>query len=192
MGVSQKTAERAREFVANQGILCLVPSKSVKALNPKSSKDEHPEVPVGFSRFAEARPPNVITAEATGTHTVCVCKIHQNFRLLLHAFDLESIDNYLRQWSYKDILARITCHLPTHECYFRECSSCPNVKAIVDEISLILQHESIGEITFKQWTNVDRSALETLTQKLPEVMEAISNSLPHLLKHDLIAKEQSR
>ncbi|KAJ8664655.1 hypothetical protein QAD02_006317 [Eretmocerus hayati] len=242
MGVSQKTAKRAKELMETHGILCLVPSKSGRVLDPdvvkmiedfyssddmsriqpgkndyvsvlingnkverqkrlllcnlkecyQSFKDEYPEISVGFSRFAEARPPNVILAGASGTHTVCVCKIHQNFKLLLHALDLESIDDQLRKWTYKDVLASIMCSPPTNECYFRECLCCPDIKSIVDEMNHILQRESIAEITFKQWTNVDRSALETLTQKLPQVMEAILGSLPDLLKHDFLAKEQSR
>ncbi|KAJ8670843.1 hypothetical protein QAD02_002102 [Eretmocerus hayati] len=38
MGVSQATAKRAKELVENQGILCLVPSKSGKVLNPEVLK----------------------------------------------------------------------------------------------------------------------------------------------------------
>ncbi|KAJ8672151.1 hypothetical protein QAD02_003410 [Eretmocerus hayati] len=240
MGVSQNTAKRAKELVENQGILCLVPSKSEKVLNPEvlkliedfytsddksriqpekndyvpvlinrervriqerlhscnlkecyqNFKDEHSEVSVGFSRFAEARPPYVILAGATGTHTVCVCKIHQNFELLIHALDLESINDQLRKWNYKDILARIICSSSTHKCYLRKFPSCPDIHVIVDEITRMLRHESINEITLKQWTNVDRSALETFTQKLPQVMTTVLQSLPNLLKHDFIAKQQ--
>ncbi|KAJ8671558.1 hypothetical protein QAD02_002817 [Eretmocerus hayati] len=241
MGVSQATAERTKELVENQGILCLVPSKSGKVLNSEvlemiqdfytsddksriqpgkndyvpvlinrerveiqkrlllcnlrecyqNFNDEHPEVSVGFSGFAEAHLPYVILPGATGTHTVCVCKIHQNFKLLIHALDLESIDDQLRKWNYKDILARIICSSPTHECYLRKCPSCPDIHVIVDEITRMLRRESIYEITLKQWTYVDRSALETFTQKLPLVMTTVLQSLPNLLKHDFIAKQQS-
>ncbi|KAJ8686036.1 hypothetical protein QAD02_021829 [Eretmocerus hayati] len=230
MGVSQATAERAKELVENQGILCLVPSKSGKVLNPgvlnmimdfytsddksriqpgkndhvpvlinrerveiqkrlllcnskecyQSFEDEHPEGLVGFSRFAEARPPYVISAGATGTHTVCVCEIHQEFELLIHAVDLESIDDQLRKWNYKDILARIICSSLTHECYLRKCPSCPDIHVIVDEITRMFRRESINEITFKQWNNVDRSALETFIQKLPQVMT--NEAIPSLKK----------
>ncbi|KAJ8672267.1 hypothetical protein QAD02_003526 [Eretmocerus hayati] len=55
----------------------------------------------------------------------------------------------------------------------------------------MFRRESINEITFEQWTNLDRSALETSTQKLPQVMTTVLQSLPNLLKHDSIAKQQS-
>ncbi|KAJ8666784.1 hypothetical protein QAD02_008446 [Eretmocerus hayati] len=224
MGVSQVTAKRAKELMENQGILCLVPTKSGRVLDPRvlqmiedcylsddmsriqpgkndyvlvfinGNKVERQErlLLCNLKEFAEARPANVILAGATGTHTVCVCRIHQNFKLLLHALDLKSIDDQLRKWTYKDVFARIICDPPTNEYYFRQCLSCPDISSIVDEIKCLLQRESIDEITFEQWTNVDRSALETLTRKLSEVMEAILDSLPNLLKHDFIAKEQSR
>ena len=36
-------------------------------------KTEHPDVKVGFSKFAELRPKECVLAGATGTHSVCVC-----------------------------------------------------------------------------------------------------------------------
>ncbi|KAJ8685341.1 hypothetical protein QAD02_021134 [Eretmocerus hayati] len=56
---------------------------------------------------------------------------------------------------------------------------------------MLRRGKSINGITFKQWTNVDRSALETSTQKLPQVMTTVLQSLPNLLKHDFMAKQQS-
>ena len=42
------------------------------------------EIKLGFSRFCTLRPKWCITASASGTHSVCVCAIHQNLKLLLH------------------------------------------------------------------------------------------------------------
>lgn len=82
-------------------------------------KEEHPDVKVGFSKFAESRPPYCILAGATGTHSVCVCKIHQNCILLLYSLDLESLDSELgRCWTYDHLLTRMVCKPPTDSCYF--------------------------------------------------------------------------
>jgi hypothetical protein len=40
-------------------------------------KNSHPGVKVGFSKFASLRPRNCIMTGASGTHSVCVCTIHQ-------------------------------------------------------------------------------------------------------------------
>ena len=43
-------------------------------MQPEGSiPSEHPDVKVGFSKFAELRPKECVLAGATGTHSVCVC-----------------------------------------------------------------------------------------------------------------------
>ena len=46
-------------------------------------KEENPLVKIGFSKFAEARPRNVVLPGSSGTHTVCVCTYHQNPKLMI-------------------------------------------------------------------------------------------------------------
>ena len=46
-------------------------------------KDENPGLKVGFAKFAEFRPKNVVLPGAAGTHIVCVCTYHQNPKLML-------------------------------------------------------------------------------------------------------------
>jgi hypothetical protein len=48
-------------------------------------KNSHSGVKVGFSKFASLHPRNCIMAGASGTHSVCVCTIHQNVKLMLEA-----------------------------------------------------------------------------------------------------------
>ena len=49
----------------------------------QSFKDRFPNEIVGFSKFAELRPKHCILAGASGTHSVCVCTIHQNVKLMM-------------------------------------------------------------------------------------------------------------
>ena len=46
-------------------------------------KEENPTVKIGFSKYAEARPQNVVLPGVTGTHNVCVCSHHQNPKLMI-------------------------------------------------------------------------------------------------------------
>ena len=45
-------------------------------------KDEYPVVHVRFFKFCSLRPKVCVIAKASGTHSVCVCLIHQNVKLL--------------------------------------------------------------------------------------------------------------
>lgn len=47
------------------------------------------EYKISFSAFAKLKPKNCILAGAAGTHSVCVCVIHQNVKLMLDAIDVE-------------------------------------------------------------------------------------------------------
>jgi hypothetical protein len=38
---------------------------------------------VGFSKFCEIRPRNIVTFRVCGTNSVCVCSTHQNVKLML-------------------------------------------------------------------------------------------------------------
>lgn len=57
-------------------------------------KKDNPEVAIGFSSFANLRPEFCVLASNSGTHSVCVCPIHENVKLaLLGNFSL-SLSNF--------------------------------------------------------------------------------------------------
>ena len=66
-----------RRHIQIQLVLC-----NLKELN-QHFKDKHPSVKIGFSKFAELRPRYCVLAGASGTHSVCVCTIHQNVKLMI-------------------------------------------------------------------------------------------------------------
>ena len=73
-------------------------------------KQQHPDIKVGFSKFAEL-------AGATGTHSVCVCTINQNVKLMMADGRLEALIN---GWfsHYKDCLDR-NASGPGHSMHFQ-------------------------------------------------------------------------
>ena len=48
-----------------------------------SFKEKYPHEKIGFSKFASLRPQHCVLAGSSGTHTVCVCIIHENVKLML-------------------------------------------------------------------------------------------------------------
>ena len=53
-------------------------------------KENHSDLKIGFSKFCCLRPKWCVLAGSTGTHSVCVCTIHQNVQLLLNALNMKS------------------------------------------------------------------------------------------------------
>ena len=58
-------------------------------------KSLHPDIRVGFSTFATLRPKECILAGASGTHSVCVCTLHQNTKLMFIGSKLPSLSDFL-------------------------------------------------------------------------------------------------
>lgn len=47
-------------------------------------KKEHPDLKVGWTSFALLRPKQCVLAGTGGTHSVCVCPIHENVKLAIN------------------------------------------------------------------------------------------------------------
>ena len=54
-------------------------------------KERYPDKKIGFNKFSELRPKQAVLAGASGTHTVCVCLIHQNNRFMYQAMKFENL-----------------------------------------------------------------------------------------------------
>lgn len=53
-------------------------------------KKDHPDTSIGFSTFAKLRPKHCLVSGSSGTHSVCVCSIHQNVKLLITGISIKS------------------------------------------------------------------------------------------------------
>ena len=64
-------------------------------------KVKYPNHKIGLSKFCALRPKWCVTVSSSGTHTVCVCTIHQNTHLTVDAFS--SIVNSHIQDKYREL-----------------------------------------------------------------------------------------
>lgn len=88
-------------------------------------KESHPEKTVSFSASAKLRPKHCILAGSNGTHSVCVCTIHQNCKFMLDAINVQKLtekyDKPIRDYKY--CLNFLTCEPPTPDCYLDNCDN---------------------------------------------------------------------
>ena len=155
---------------------------------------------VSFSKFASLRPKWCISVGAKGTHSVCVCTIHQNTKLMLDAANLDS--------HYKELVDMIVCDEHSKECMVHRCRKCPGIESLHFYLTGIFtrnkdQNESENDddsdddeelkemITYKQWTTTDRSELISQTATLEEFIDEMCDKLDRLTVHSYIAKSQA-
>lgn len=157
-------------------------------------KERHPDVNIGFSKFAELRPKECVLAGASGTHVVCVCCYHQNMKLMFEGGQLGKVkgeDGAILFSTYRDLLLEPLCDPPTENCFFGLCSDCPALDKIRGVLERYYQDNFIEDVTYNRWTTVDRSSLEVLTKSTDDFIGALLESIPQVVQHDYISKKQS-
>lgn len=156
-------------------------------------KKTEPTMKLGFSTFAKLRPKHCIFAGARGTHSVCVCTIHQNCKLILDAIEIQKLtrDEINPINNYKDCIKQIMCENSTPECHLDECSMCPGLKNLSSYLLTLLNHSNILQVEYSAWSGTDRSTLQTLTLPVEEFIDELCHKLEILKPHSFIAKEQS-
>lgn len=173
--LSFETDELVKSFYQNDQYSRMMPgkndSKSVKTdlgrirlqirlllLNLKELylefKKLHPGIKVGFSKFCELKPEQCIPVGGKGTHSVCVCKIHQNVKLMIAGARLKELtkdyENRSYLGNYKTILQKIICKNSTETCFSLECNKCPGVDSIKNTLEEVFNENYIDSITYKK------------------------------------------
>ncbi|XP_044579666.1 uncharacterized protein LOC123261861 [Cotesia glomerata] len=156
-------------------------------------KERHPDCRVGFSKFASLRPQHCVLAGSSGTHTICVCSIHQNVKLMMLGCNLAALTEQLATplLTYSDCLKIIICQNPTSDCFFYNCDRCPGIQTLKDLLLNVLEENGIDEITYKYWISNPRTSLETFVKTSSDFVDSFCENITSLLPHNYIAKEQA-
>ena len=168
-------------------------------------KERHPEEKLGFSKFAEARPKNVVLPGSAGTHNVCVCTYHQNPKLMISnsqigtKLEFKKIvgdaagDGYDGEVKYQHLVARILCGPPREECWLNTCKQCEDTSVLEDELLSIFAELDIDEVSYRQWQSTDRTELTTITESTADFVESLIAKLQvlkvHMFIHDMQTKQ---
>ena len=179
-------------------------------------KTKFPEVKIGFSKFCMLRPKWCVTVGSSGAHSVCVCSIHQNVKLLLKAVDLEQ--------SYHELIEMIVCNRNNRECMIHRCVNCPGTRCLKDYLIRTLkgefeedsynsdtmmceaetdkdseqvaglQRDDFSEeeqLIFNQWCSTDTTEMIKQTATVDDFIDLLVEKLDNITKHSFIAKKQA-
>lgn len=114
-------------------------------------KQECPNHKIGFSKFADLRPKWCVLAGSTGTHSVCVCMIHQNVKLMMASLKQSG------KLSISDFLSHYVCDINNEACMLGLCSHCPLQTAFEEFVGMLMDdYDEESEVTFRQWITTDR------------------------------------
>lgn len=156
-------------------------------------KEKNPAAKIGFSKFAELRPKQCVLPGSSGTHSVCVCTIHQNMKLMFVGSHLANLTSNEEQplRTPQDCVQKLQCNPPSVNCCLGQCSECGSTTVLSEQIERVFDENFIDTVTFKKWTCTDRSNLETVVQKIDEFLPEFLITLRDYQKHAFLTKMQS-
>ena len=145
---------------------------------------------IGISKFCELRPRWCVTVGSRGSHSVCVCAIHQNVKLLVAA-----LQQHLDLKDYKDLLTAMVCDSNSRECMIHRCKNCPGNQAFSDFLMNLFSEVGITDednINFKQWDNTERGCnIITRCESVGNFVDELCKQMKNLTVHHFIAKSQA-
>lgn len=149
-----------------------------------SFKFDYPHCKVGFSKFCSLRPKWCVLSGSSGTHSICVCVIHQNVKLLLAACEMEE--------TYHELIEYLVCSPENKDCMLRYCPNCPDNKRLKEFlINKFEEWDPDDEVTYSMWISTDRSQQATITVPLEEYVETLVKSLESLITRTLRNRNQN-
>ena len=186
--LSESTVQLVKTFYCHDDISRVMPgTKDFLSVRNESREKEHrqkrlvlcnlteayrqciPDIKVGFSKFAELRPKECVLAGATGTHSVCVCIMHQNVKLIMTGGRLEALT---KGWynHYTDCLAAMQCEPPTYKCVTGKCKHCPEIEQLREELETTMEENGVETVQYNKWVSTDRANLETCVLSVQEFL----------------------
>ena len=149
-------------------------------------KEEFPDRNIGFSTFAALRPKHCKLLGSSGSHNICVCTIHENVSLMIHA-----VEKYFKYDDKNYYLKKLLCDSSKRSCYLRECKSCPATQDLERSVLDNFEERDLTEIRFEQWVSTDRCDLEKFVKPVEEFAAYFCEKLEKLVTHDFIKNQQS-
>ena len=185
-----------KQYMSKRLILC-----NLKELHTLFKK-KYPDIKIGFSKFASLHPKWCISVGPKGTHSVCVCTIHQNLKLMLSAVSLSK--------HYHELVEMIVCNRDSKECMVHRCPSCPGKQKIQTFLEEnLLRNESDNDdcdsddnndendeneetIAYKQWTTTDRAELVSHTVTTEDFVDILAEKIDKITAHSYITRAQAQ
>ena len=117
-------------------------------------KNDNPDIPKkpGFSTFASLRPKECVLAGGPGTHTICVCSVHQNVKLRIKV-----ISNTI---TYKDLIPKCVCSITNKNCMMHNSEECPKEKWLLEYLETNNMIPIEDNVKFHTWISVANAEKE--------------------------------
>lgn len=148
-------------------------------------KAEHPMCVISRSSFCALRP-NFISLRSKTPRNVCLCRQHENFRLLIEALNKRGFNIPIK---FSELTKALTCDDKNQQCMTGACQICSK------SVDKFLPPEEIAgdEIDWYQWQADSENHASRIqeTGTIQDCYEKLAESCPSFLKHTFVKRMQS-
>ena len=138
-----------------------------------------------FSKFADLRPVHVLLHRNI-PHNVCLCKIHENVKLLLNCLDSQKIGITS---DFNSLINQVVCDANRESCMFGNCSVCPGFDPIIAKI-LPEKHDELCR--WAQWNSNSKDISKVdIEGSTLDCLNDLKSLLPQFLEHTYVKRAQS-
>jgi hypothetical protein len=124
-----------------------------------------------ISKFSTFRPKQCKWPGQRGHYRVCVCQIHENYRLMKEVF--------LVPLSTQELASKLLCNNPNDECFMGFCDLCPKQ----EQVEALFHDLEEEEVEINQWRATDATTLETLKESKEDFQNRFHANIPKILEH---------
>lgn len=150
-------------------------------------KEKYLNLKVGLSKFAELRPCDCVLLGSSGSHVICVCKYHENIRLMFEVFNNFPDKQYIDE--HKKFLI---CENPSVKCKLLKCNDCPSsVISLVTYVTELFSKQNIEKVSYKNWVQTDRPEIVSIEKSASDFAEEYAFKLNEFVRHEFISKIQT-
>ena len=143
-------------------------------------KEQNPDVKV-FSKFCSLHPKSCVVAGKSGTHSLCVCTMHQNAVLLVDALDWDV--------TYKDLISKVVCGSTNRKCMIHRCENCSGKETLrTFSNEELTEFDKDKKFHYMEWETTARATLQTIIVTCSKYIEKVVEDINTLTKHSFLSK----
>ena len=145
-------------------------------------KDENPDADISFSKFADLRPPQV-QLQRDVPHNCCLCKYHENIRLLLQSLSKAGLQ---LPTGFRDFIALLVCDQNEEDCMAGQCANCPGLAQLTPPATIANQ-----DISWQQWSTDGKTTRIVLQGTVQDCFDVLKSQTPYFLLHTFVKRTQA-
>ena len=142
--------------------------------------EQHSDTKIGLASFSSLRLQHIFLQKDI-PHNVCVCKVHQNVRLLLESLKQKGVPV---KSGFSEFIAQIVCNQEDEDCMLGKCQQCPTV-------AFLKPNDDVADdrCVWQRWMSTVAEK-EEVEGTVKDCFTELSSLVPSFLDHTFVKRKQ--